>query len=132
MNSSADSMFIIKSGLVEILIQQPDALASAGTVTIIIAVNLLHRDTLAAWPAETPPPPAANPKSSKTLDPALKTLIMLQLNTSVRHAAKADLVINPWFPSLSWRDYHLADLIHPAGQEAAQEQLPGLFNLIRP
>lgn len=114
------------------IVPVPTAAVKNAGADIIIAVNLLHRDTLTAWPAETPPPPAANPKSSKTLDPVLETLIMLQLDTSVRHAAEADLVINPWFPSLSWRDYHLADLIHHAGQQAAQEQLPGLLNLIRP
>jgi NTE family protein len=107
------------------------ALKNAGA-DIVIAVNLLHRHTLAAWPAETPPLPSSSPKSSRTLDPVIETLIMLQLDTSVRHAAEADLVITPRFPPLSWRDYHLADPIRDAGHSAAREQLPRLLDLIQP
>ncbi|MFO7664370.1 MAG: cyclic nucleotide-binding and patatin-like phospholipase domain-containing protein [Chloroflexota bacterium] len=107
------------------------ALRNAGA-DLVIAVNVLHRNTLDSWPVTAPPPPPSNPKSSRTLDPIIETLIMLQLDTSIRNAAEADLIITPRFPSLSWRDYHLADLILDAGRSAAREQLPCLLDLIKP
>lgn len=113
------------------IVPVPTAAVKSAGADIVIAVNLLHRNILDAWPTATPPPPAANPTANKHLDPVIETLIMLQLDTSIRHAAEADLVINPSFPSLSWRAFHLADSIQNAGLQATQEQLPYLLNLIR-
>lgn len=113
------------------IVPVPTAAARSAGADIVVAVNLLHRNPLAAWPAETMPPPS-NSKASRTLDPVVETLIMLQLDTSIRHAAEAELVITPRFPSLSWRDYHLADPIRDAGHHAAREQLPRILDLIKP
>ncbi|MDS4069406.1 MAG: cyclic nucleotide-binding and patatin-like phospholipase domain-containing protein [Candidatus Competibacter sp.] len=114
------------------IVPVPTAATRDAGADIVVAVNLLHRHPVAAWPAETVPPPPSNAKSSRNLDPVIETLIMLQLDTSVRHAAEADLVVTPRFPSLSWRAYHMADPIRDAGHRAAREQLPRLLDLIRP
>jgi hypothetical protein len=55
-----------------------------------------------------------------------------QLDSSERHAARADVPITPRFGPSSWRDFHLADLFLEAGRQAAEEQLPALQALARP
>ncbi len=114
------------------IVPVPTAAVKNAGADIVIAVNLLHRNTLTAWPTgtELPPSPFANPKASKSLDPVIETLVMLQLDTSVRNAAEADWVVNPAFPALSWRAFHLTELIQQAGQRAACEQLSQLLDLI--
>ena len=57
---------------------------------------------------------------------------LAQLDSSVRHAALADVVITPRFGPSTWRDFHLADLFLAAGREAARAQLPSLRALARP
>ena len=69
---------------------------------------------------------------SKTLDPMIETLIMLQLDTSTRNAAEADVVITPEFAPSSWRDIHLADRFEAAGRRAAEGQLSVLKSLANP
>jgi predicted acylesterase/phospholipase RssA/CRP-like cAMP-binding protein len=96
----------------------------------VISINLLHRNTLANWPADMDLPPSP-PKSSRLLDPVIETLVMLQLDTSVRNADEADVVVTPQFPALSWRDYHYAAPLQEAGRRAAEEQLPKLLDLLR-
>jgi hypothetical protein len=66
------------------------------------------------------------------LDPMVETLIMLQLDTSTRNAAEADVTITPRFAPSSWRDIHLADRFEAAGRRAAESQLPALLTRIRP
>jgi len=62
----------------------------------------------------------------------IEVLIMLQLDTSMRNAAAADVAITPMFAPSSWRDIHLADRFEAAGQRAALEQLPALQALAHP
>jgi len=66
------------------------------------------------------------------MDPVIETLIMLQMDESIRHAAEADVVITPRFGPMSWRDFYLADLAREAGRQAAEEQLPCLLNQVKP
>jgi NTE family protein len=98
---------------------------------ITVSINLMSRDELARWPEEESIPPLEK-RRSKTLDPMIETLIMLQLDTSIRNAAAADVVISPMFAPSSWRDIHLADRFEAAGERAARLQLPALAELARP
>jgi hypothetical protein len=66
------------------------------------------------------------------LDTLLEVMDLAQLDSSVRHAALADVVITPRFGPGSWRDFHLADLFLAAGRAAAEEQLATLQSLARP
>jgi len=66
------------------------------------------------------------------LDTLLEVMDVAQLDSSERHAARADVPVTPLFGPSSWRDFHLADLFFEAGREAAEEQLPKLQSLARP
>ena len=98
---------------------------------VTVAVNLMSRDELTHWPGDDPAP-VIEKNRSKMLDPMVETLIMLQLDTSTRNAAEADVTITPRFAPSSWRDIHLADRFEAAGRRAAESQLPALLTRIRP
>jgi NTE family protein len=95
---------------------------------IVVSVNLLSRQTRAAWPGEAPPMPARRSKRSENLDPVVETLMMLQVDASIRSAAEADVVLTPCFVPSSWRDFHLAEPFREAGREAAEFQLSCFAN----
>ncbi len=98
---------------------------------ITVSVNLMSRRELERWPEEKPTP-SLEKRRSKTLDPIVETLIMLQTDTSMRNAAEADVVISPMFAPSSWRDIHLADRFEAAGRRAAAGQLEALRALAAP
>jgi len=98
---------------------------------IVVSVNLLSRQMRATWPNEAPPPPAPRRERSANLDPVVETLMMLQIDASIRSAAEADIVLTPRFARSSWRDFHLSELFREAGREAAEAQLPELANCPR-
>lgn len=98
---------------------------------ITVSVNLMNRNEIDQWPEGDPESTIAK-KRSKTLDPIVETLVMLQLDTSVRNAAEADVVISPRFAPSSWRDIHLADRFEAAGRRAAEEELPALQAMVMP
>jgi NTE family protein len=99
---------------------------------ISVSVNILSRETLPAWPGEMPAEPAPAKAGSRMLDTLLEVMDLAQLDSSIRHAALADVVVTPRFGPSSWRDFHLADLFLAAGREAAAEQLASLSSLARP
>jgi len=98
---------------------------------IVVSLNLMTRRDLAAWPpdADGRQPPI---KPSKPIDPVVETVIMLQTDASIRHAAEADVVITPAFGPSSWRDIDYAVLFRQAGRLAAQAALPELRELVHP
>jgi predicted acylesterase/phospholipase RssA len=98
---------------------------------IVVSVNLMCRSDLAEWPPDEngQRPPI---KPSKPIDPVVETVIMLQTDASIRHAADADIVITPVFGPSSWRDIDYAPLFRRAGRLAAQAALPRLRALARP
>lgn len=114
------------------LIPVPSDAAREAGADIIVAVNILSRETLPAWPGETMPPPAPGRSGSRMLDTLLEVMDLSQLDASVRHAARADVTITPRFGPGTWRDFHLADLFLAAGRAAAGEQLATLRGLARP
>lgn len=113
------------------LVPVPTDAARAAGADIVVAVNIMNRETLPTWPGE--PPPAAPARSgSRMLDTLLQVMDLTQLDASIRHAALADVTITPRFGPATWRDFHLADLFLAAGRTAAEEQLATLRALARP
>jgi NTE family protein len=108
-----------------------DAVAEAGA-DVTLAVNIMSRETLPAWPGQAAPPPEPERPGSRMLETLLEVMDVSQLDTSVGNAARADVVVTPRFGPSSWRDFELADLFLAAGREAAEEQLPALQSLARP
>ena len=102
-----------------------DAVAQAGA-DVTVAVNIINRQTLTAWPGAVPPEPPSRGPRSRMLDTLLEVMDVAQLDSSERHTALADVPIVPRFGPATWRDFHLADLFLAAGREAAEEQLPAL------
>jgi NTE family protein len=104
---------------------------------IVVAIDLLAKETLAAWPAsatkpQTPFSQTPFRKNGGTISPVVETLMMLQSDTSARNAALGDIVLAPQFAPSSWRDFHLADLFRNAGREAMTACLPALGGLAKP
>jgi NTE family protein len=100
---------------------------------VTLSVNILNRDTLAAWPGDVTVPEAPPPaRGAMMLDTMLEVMDLSQLESSIRHAELADVVVSPRFGPASWRDFHLADLFIEAGRHAAREQLALLHTLARP
>lgn len=99
---------------------------------ITISCNIMSRDVLPAWPGEQPPAPVDKKPGSRMLETILEVMDLAQLDSSVRHAALADVVLTPRFGPSSWRDFDLADLFLAAGREAAENQLTSLQALARP
>jgi len=108
-----------------------DAVAEAGA-DVTVAVNIISRQTLDAWPGEVPAAEPTRGPRSRMLDTLLEVMDVAQLDSSERHAARADVPITPRFGPGSWRDFHLADLFFEAGRQAAEEQLPALQALAKP
>src|SRR4051794_19565765 len=74
----------------------------------------------------------ARPRRKNMLDTLFEVMDLSQLDTAVRHAELADVVVTPRFGPADWRDFQLADLFLAAGRAAALEQLPALQALCRP
>ena len=66
------------------------------------------------------------------LETLLEVMDLAQLDSSERHAARADVPITPLFGPCTWRDFHLADLFLDAGREAGEQALPTLQALAKP
>jgi NTE family protein len=114
------------------LVPVPTGAVAADGADITVSVNLMSRETLAAWPGQEPPPPEEEKPGSRMLKTLLEVMDLSQLDTSVRHAALADVVVTPRFGPGSWRDFQLADLFLAAGREAAEAELTSLRSLARP
>jgi NTE family protein len=108
-----------------------DAVVDLGA-DVTVAVNIISRQTLDAWPGEVPPTEPTRGPRSRMLDTLLEVMDVAQLDSSERHAARADVAVTPRFGPGSWRDFHLADLFFEAGRQAAEEQLPALQALAKP
>jgi NTE family protein len=105
--------------------------ADAGA-DIVVAVNLIARDVLDAWPGKRSEAETRRPSGSRILDTLLEVMELAQLEASIRHAAVADVVVTPRFGPATWRDFHLADHFLVAGREAALEAIPQLRALTIP
>jgi NTE family protein len=113
------------------LVPVPTASVLEDGADVVVSVNLMSAETLERWP-EGPEPEVAPAKKKGMLDTILEVMDLSQLDTSVRHAALADVVITPRFGPADWRDFQMADLFLAAGRTAAIEQLPVLQSLSNP
>jgi NTE family protein len=114
------------------LVPVPSTTAYELGADVVVSVNLMPRETLAAWPGQPPPPPPAESRGVRMLETILEVMDLAQLEGSNRHAELADVVLNPRFGPSTWRDFQLADLFYEAGAQAAREALPALAALARP
>lgn len=114
------------------LVPVPTAAVRELGADIVLAVNLLGRAMLPAWPgeAQAASPPARS--GVRMLDTLMEVMDLSQLDASVRHAALADVVVTPRFGPSTWRDFSFADRFLTAGRAAAIEQLATLGTLARP
>ncbi len=113
------------------LVPVPTASVLEDGADVVVSVNLMSAEVLERWPG-LPEPEAAPAKKKGMLDTILEAMDLSQLDTSVRHAALADVTVTPRFGPADWRDFHLADLFLEAGRTAALEQLPQLQALSNP
>jgi NTE family protein len=108
-----------------------DAVVDAGA-DITVSVDIIGGDLMPAWPGEEPPPKEEKGPRARMLDTLLEVMDLAQLDSSRRHAARADVPLTPRFGPSTWRDFHLADLFLEAGRQAAEEHLPALQALAKP
>jgi NTE family protein len=115
------------------LVPVPTGAAVELGADVTLSVNIMNRDTLEAWPGDSAVPDAPPARmGSMMVDTLLEVMDLSQLESSIRHAELADVVVSPRFGPGSWRDFHLADLFLESGRQAAREQLPLLQSLARP
>jgi NTE family protein len=108
-----------------------DAVRELGA-DVVLSVNLMSRELLDKWPGQPVPEPEPMRAKSRMLDTLLEVMELSQVDASVRHAARADVVVTPRFGPGSWRDFHKADLYLEAGRKAAESELAALKQLARP
>jgi NTE family protein len=114
------------------LVPVPTQAAREAGADIVIASNVLSWKTDPHWPGEPAPPPPKTNSGPRLLDTLLEVMDLAQYDSSIRHAAQADVVITPRFGPASWRDFHLADLFLTAGRVAAESELTCLKSLAHP
>ncbi len=114
------------------LVPVPTDAARAAGADIVVSVNLISRSVLPAWPGDDSPPEEPKGPGSRMLETLLEVMDLAQLDSSERHAARADVPITPLFGPCTWRDFHLADRFLEAGREAVEAALPALQALARP
>ncbi|TMK52650.1 MAG: hypothetical protein E6G66_03670 [Actinobacteria bacterium] len=108
-----------------------EAVIDAGA-DVTISVNLLSHRTLAAWPGEDATASGPQARRHRVLDDMLEVIDLAQQESSARHAAKADIVLEPRFGPGTWRDFQLAERFLAAGRAETQMQLEALYSLARP
>jgi NTE family protein len=108
-----------------------DAVVDAGA-DITVSVDIIGGELLPAWPGEEAPPAKEKGARARMLDTILEVMDLAQLDSSRRHAARADVPLSPRFGPSTWRDFHLADLFLEAGRQVAEEHLPALAALAKP
>jgi NTE family protein len=114
------------------LVPVPAAAVREAGADIVVAVNTMSWDTLPAWPGEEPISSPPIPNGSRLLETLIEVLDLAQFDSSMRHAAMADVTITPRFGPGNWRDFHLHERFLAAGRLAAQSQLEKLASLSRP
>ena len=74
------------------------AVVEAGA-DVTLSVNLMSREILPAWPGQAATPPAPARSGWRMLDTLLEVMDLSQVDSSVRHAGLADVVVTPAFRS---------------------------------
>jgi predicted acylesterase/phospholipase RssA len=99
---------------------------------VTVAVNLLGREQLPAWPGEDPPKSGVWRAGAIARNSVVEALEVAQIEAAARQAELADVPITPLFGPGTWLHFQLADSFLAAGLEAAEAALPQLAALVRP
>jgi NTE family protein len=113
--------------LVDAVVLTPVPTAALTGVDITIAINLLCRQALSAWPGAPEPERVARDR-----DPVIESLELASLSAAAAQTAAASVPVTPRFGPGTWRDFRLADRFLAAGEEAMERALSGLHALARP
>jgi len=113
--------------LVDAVVLTPVPTAALAGVDVTIAVNLLGRQALPAWPGEPGPEPATRDR-----DPVVESLELASCAAAAAQTSAASVPVTPRFGPGTWRDFRHADRFLTAGEEAMEQALSGLRALARP
>jgi len=113
--------------LVDAVVLTPVPTAALAGVDVTIAVNLLGRQALPAWPGAPEPERAARDR-----DPVVESLELASSGAAAAQTATASVPVTPRFGPGTWRDFRHADRFLAAGEEAMEQALPQLRALARP
>ncbi|MGH3196966.1 MAG: patatin-like phospholipase family protein [Streptosporangiaceae bacterium] len=113
--------------LVDAVVLTPVPTAALAGVDVTIAVNLLGRQALPAWPGAPEPERAARDR-----DPVVESLELASFAAAAAQTAAASVPVTPRFGPGTWRDFRHADRFLAAGEEAMEQALSGLRALARP
>jgi len=113
--------------LVDAVVLTPVPSAALTEVDVTIAVNLLGRQALAAWPGAPEPERVARDR-----DPLIESLELASLGAAAAQTAAASVPVTPRLGPGTWRDFRHADRFLAAGEEAMEQALPGLRALAHP
>src|SRR5207302_273725 len=79
------------------MVPVPTGAVTAAGADITLALNIMGRDMLSAWPGEEPPEPPQPRTGSRILETLLDVIDLAQLDSSERHTALADVPVTPVF-----------------------------------
>lgn len=113
--------------LVDAVVLTPVPTAALAGVDVTIAVNLLGRQALSAWPGEMGPEPATRDR-----DPVVESLELASFAAAAAQTSAASVPVTPRFGPGTWRDFRHAERFLTAGEEAMEQALSGLRTLARP
>jgi len=113
--------------LVDAVVLTPVPTAALAGVDVTIAVNLLGRQALPAWPGAPEPE-----RAGRDRDPVVESLELASFGAAAAQTAAASVPVTPRFGPGTWRDFRHADRFLAAGEEAMEQALSGLRALARP
>ncbi len=113
--------------LVDAVVLTPVPTAALAGVDVTIAVNLLGRQALPAWPGAPEPE-----RAGRDRDPVVESLELASFGAAAAQTAAASVPVTPRFGPGTWRDFRHADRFLAAGEEAMEQALSGLGALARP
>lgn len=113
--------------LVDAVVLTPVPTAALTDVDVTIAVNLLGRQAMPAWPGTS-----EVERTARDRDPVVESLELASLGAAAAQAAGASVPITPRFGPGTWRDFRYADRFLAAGEQAMEEALPALAALAAP
>jgi len=113
--------------LVDAVVLTPVPTAALAGVDVTIAVNLLGRQALPAWPGEPGPE-----RTARDRDPVIESLELASFGAAAAQTAAASVPVTPRFGPGTWRDFRHADRYLAAGEEAMEQALSGLRALAAP
>jgi NTE family protein len=118
--------------LVDAVVLTPVPTAALAGVDVTIAVNLLGRQAMRAWPGEPGPGEPGPERATRDRDPVVESLELASFGAAAAQTAAASVPVTPRFGPGTWRDFRRADRFLAAGEEAMEQALARLHTLARP